>query len=561
MDINFNLGFLKTVKAPVADSFKSAQEGIKDALSSAKAGAHGGFNFTFMKDFSSTQSMFKMIGLHGLYEVTGLVIEVLTAVREGKLESEKLPHILSMTNETVRNLSFYVEQLLQGGADQPLSLYADYEKLAKFINKEVAQKDLFFPRLDWEDKSLVLDLVDFFKPARVLSVEESKAMYSEISAQRLIVQRGIADVFPLLEKLNDPSAAKVMHDKCRIMFDALNKAQGIKFNKSYYLLGLLQKLFVCSISPNLNDKISQLAASENRAIKHALAKLEKELKTVCQALNENIEGEFNGNLKPANIRPEEETVRDLLFFLSSVVKLNPKFKEIQIYKEVAKVFPLDFYLKQLSNLSFSVTTAQKNPEILAQLEKVFSETKEEVVMMTSKAGGSFDQIFAHINKLAAFLARVDELFNSLNVSSLQPTTQALLAAVGSIKNKQAQFTHEVAAEMSLLVVMLENGINDYVKAYAPENDYIVLSHQLGIQIARLNFALNNRLPELEQAQSPEMDARSRKSDERKAFESVFHELSQNFAHVEEMLDEFFRSNGENLVQLVPRAISKYCAKR
>lgn len=545
METNFNIGSLKIVSGPLTDYFKKVQNNINENVQVAND-RKVPVNFESIEILRKINGTLKMIGLNGVNKVLSAVSEGLEAIKNAKFDSAKTLVVLETSQEIVGNVVFYVDNLLNGELDQPTKFFEQYSSLCKLIGKNHSVKDLFSPRLEFKpdvDNKLQSELrVGVF----INDVNKQKLTDTLKNAHNLVE----ASVLPMFESINrnnfsNEAEKNSYQEKVKNIYSALDAIQRLKISKNVFLLAGLQKLFVCIASPVFNDNFSDLLNTNLQSTKLNLGKIERSVKSILESVLSLSEGEKTGSIKV-----DEEVIREVLYFVINTLNKeeNQKLTSMPIHQEVQSYFDLGFYENQLKEVTIDLSIAQQHPEVSQQIDKLFVELKEELGMLTGKQATNEDYTLQHSTKFVSLVNKINDLLTSVQSHELKELVSAVSHVMTSVKSKKLDFSEQIQKEVSLSLVLVEYGINNFIKSLVNENVRQDFNKQSALQISRLNLAVENKEEQLKETAMPVLDANSQKSDERKAFLVIFDKLHKDLKKSEEVLNDFFRDN-ENTEEL------------
>lgn len=543
MEANFNLGSLKIVHAPLMEYFKTIQRNVSENLILVRDEKKVATNHEALDIISKVQGTLKMIGLNGLVNVLQLVHEGLKGVKEVKFDSTKNAKILEECESILKNVEFYLQNLLQGEMDQPTKFFDQYSKLAALLGHVVSVKDLFIPKLDLSD-NVSPALQSELRTGIVINEESKKSLVELLKTSQAQLQKNTIEILNATKEVNFSTTdeKKDYHDICKQMYETLDTLQNVKIGKNYYVVFALQKLFICTLSPIFNDQYASVFASHTNEIKVNLGKIERTVNALLNNVNVLHDGD-----KTSALKIDDEITRDLLFFIIQVVQKNNALKEMPVYKDVNNFFDISFYANQLQQTKVSVSLGQQNPELALLIEKLFMEIKDEFSLITSKQATNEEFLITHATKFTNLSQKLIEAFSS--VKEVQSLMSTVHNAIVRIKTKDVIITDDIQKEISLALVLVEYGINNFVKNFAEDKDKESFGRQARLQEKRLSLALTGNNRDLETMSFPQLDEKSQKADERKGFLRIFEELHNELSKSEEILDQYFRSEGENAEEL------------
>ena len=546
MEINFNLGSLKIVHTPLMEYFKKIQNNVSTNLVLIRDEKKVATNYEAIELLTKAQGTLKMIGLLGLVKVLQLCTDSLKDVKEVKFDTAKNIKILEACETSIKNVVLYLEILLIGELDQPTKLFTDYSNLAGLVGKKVSIKDLFAPRLEVKEETeeaLQADLrvgLSINDASKTTIINVLKKAHSAISEHNF----RITELLNKAGALSSVEEKNLYHGYCKDMYGVLTEVQNMKISKHVYVLTGLQKLFVCVTSPIFNDEVSKVIALGSDTIETNFAGIEKTLAMWIEEISALDDGDRTGVIKA-----DDDITKEVVYFLINVLKDNPKLKDMPVFAELSTYFDFDFYSNQLKDVAIVSTIMQKNPELAAQIEKLFLDVKEELTLITSKQSNSEEFLVQHTTKFITFNQKLNEVLISAETKELSGILNALNAIFGKIKNKELKFAELLQKEVSLAVVLVEYGINTFIKSVVKDEDKANFSAQVNLQQKRLLLSATGKTEELAKLAIPVLDEKSKKSDERKAFLKIFQELSKEFLKAEAVLDQFLRNQEDGLDEI------------
>lgn len=546
MEINFNLGSLQIVHPTLMEYLKEIQANVESNLVLIRDEKKVATNYDGIKLLNKVQGSLKMIGLSGLVKVLQLCQESLNNVKEVKFDTAKNVQILEACGSTLKNVALYLETLLLGELNQPTKFFNEYSYLASLIGKNVSIKELFSPKLEMkEDSDSVLQeqlqtgiVMDNANKQNVLKVLNES--YATVKAQN----EQILNILNNNGNFKSTEEKAAYHEACKALYQALNNVQNLKLGKHVYVLTGLQKLFACTTSPTFNDEIAKVFALGTDTLKNTFTLMETSIAQWIEEVNSMTAHDRTGT-----IRVDEETSKDVLFSLIQILKENKKLQEMPAYKDVTSYFDFNFYNNQLKNTVMVSTVMQKNPEVAQQIDKILIDIKEELTLMTSKQATSEEFLILHSGKFINANQKLNDVLVQVEVKDLAGILNALNAIFTKVKNKEFAFTESLQKEISLAVVVVEYGVNTFVKSMVKEEDRSNFASQVSLQQKRLLFAATNKEEDLANLPLPELDEKSKKHDERKAFVKMFQELNKDFNKAEAILDQFLKNQEDGIDEI------------
>ena len=545
MEINFNVGSLKIVYNPLMEYFKKIQNNVSQNLTLIRDEKKVATNHEAVDLLIKAQGTLKMIGLLGLVKVLALNTEALREIKDVKHDTSKSVAILEVVNLTIRNVIVYLENLLNGEQDQPTKFYEQYSQLAELLNKKVSIKDLFVVKLDLKEDvkpelKEELRVGVFTNPINKASILES------LNKHHSVLQSQITTMLKLLDSGFDSLESKQQYQNtCKVVYDAVQSIQNLKLSKNIYIVTGLQKLLICISSPIFNDEIIKLIKTEEKdALKIVVAKIERVTSSLIKDINDLDEGD-----KTSTLKADSEIVSDLLFFIIKALNNNNKLQEMPVLKDLNTYFNFDFYAKLLKSTEISYSLIQRNPELVEKIEQSLLGLKEELTLLTDKDSLPDDFLTQHINKYSVHLSKIHELLNSVAVKDLNNLYNALNTVINKIKSKEIGFNENVQKEVSLSTLLVESSVKTLTESIVSEQSAQKMSSQLLLESKRLLLVAQNKNEELNNAEMPKIDKRTKEKDANEALLSLFDQLGKELEKAEKVLDTYLRTDGENSDEL------------
>jgi chemosensory pili system protein ChpA (sensor histidine kinase/response regulator) len=539
METNFNIGSLKIVSNPLMEYFKKIQNNLSDNIQLVND-KKVPVNFESIEILKKVSGTLKMIGLVGVNKVLSTVSESLELVKSAKYDTAKSLAVLQSSSQIVSSVVFYLENLLKGEQDQPTKFFDEYSTLCKLIGKDAQIKDLFSPKLEFRPETGA-ELQSDLKVGAFINSGNKEKLVDLLKANHEVAQNSVVALFEMLNKqeYNTSEEKSKYQNVIKNLYSILDVNQKLNLSKNIYLVTGLQKLFLSIISPVFNDNFNELINSDLNSIKLNLGKIERSTKFVLDSILKMDESDKTGTLKL-----EEDVVREVLFFVITVINQpqNNALKNMPVYTELVSLFNLDFYANQLKETRVEVSLAQKNPEVAAQIDKLFVEIKEELSLLTSKQAEKEEFALQHSIKFINVITKFSDLMGPVSSGKLKDLINLVCTAITSVKNKEIKLSESLQKEISLSLVLIEYGINNFVKSLISPSQKEGFEVQASLQISRLTLSIENKEEELSNAAMPVLDAGSQKSDERKAFLIIFDKLHKDLKKSEEILNDLFRDN-------------------
>lgn len=531
MEANFNLGSLKIVYNPLMEYFRTIQSNVNENLSLVE-NKKSINNYEFVDIINKVQSTLKMIGLTSLVEVFSMIESVIKLEKENKISSDKRVDVWKTISIFLKDIDGYIKNLLDSGLDQPLKLFPQYKDLANFINKSVTVKDLFFPKLDITDKILRKNL----RNGIMLNKDNKNVLLSNIDKLLNLIEENtsfLTDNFNI--NFEDITEKNKVHASCKHIYEALSEMQEQKISRQYNVLFSLQKALVCIASPISNEFYREVISIHKNS-------LEMEIKNIVTIIS-NLKVQINAlkeNEKTGNLKPDEEIIKGLVFFLISIDKDFVNISNMPVFKDLNTSLNYGFYKNQLLEVNLPLKNdinLTVSPEVIQKIEKLMLDIKDEFSLLTTK---NISQVaFAqYITKFYDLVSKLDSHVNKENII-LKNYISKLLEVSQKIKGKDIDFEEKNQKEMSLAVVLLEYTLPLIVQNIFTKDEQMEFEEQITIQTNRLDLILNKENPD--QLPMPQIGRKNKAFEQRKSLIKVYEEMKKEIKVAEEVFDAILRN--------------------
>ncbi len=543
METNFNLGSLKIVSAPLMDYFTQVQKNVNDNLSLMRDERKVPTNYSSIELITKIEKTLTMIGLNGLGSILLLVKDGLQSVKDVKFDTNKNIQILTLSHKILNNASFYIQSLLNGASENTTKFFKDYQDLAKTLDVNISIKDLFSPKLDFK-KGYNEVIQNDLRVGIFINSNSKKSLTNQLNKVQNNVGEGLAY---MLNSMETGAVLNNIEDKHKYqlfvkqVYEGFDIIQKLKISKNIYILAGLSKYFVCVISPVFNIKFADYVKSDLAHIRTNIELLIKLIDTLKESVDNMDEGEKTGSIKA-----DDKVVKEIVFELVKITNLNSKLKEMPVVKELEQYFDLDAYSGQLMSENMNVEESISEEKI-QKIDRYFLDLKEEFTLLETKKNGGSDALNPLIQKIMATALKLKE-----EIVGFEELEKLILSFIDGIKFSKTNvevFSSLVEKEVSLALVLLEYGLNTFVKNNANKNDREDFAKELTLQKNRVNMAISGNAKELAKMNMPTLDDASKRSDEQKTFMKLFKQVSLDLNKSEEVLDYFLRNNGENAADL------------
>ncbi len=543
METNFNLGSLKIVQVSLMEYFKKALENIDSNLILLREERKVPTNHDAIELLSKSQKTLDMIGLKGISRILLLCEEALREVREVRFDSKKTIEILELASQIVKNSSIYLQKLVNTGFDQPTKFFNEYSRMANLLNKEVFIKDLFYPKLELSSETNE-QMQNDLRIGIFINDSSKKNLKTHIEKVTSIIDAKIPEVFKVLDAYGEFYSEQEKNEYqnvCKSLYEAFDFIQKLKLNKNYYILFGIYKLYICILSPIFNNSFNSYISERKQIIKENLNRLSSTVNKLLESIKEMEVGEKTGNL-----RIEEETIKEILFEMIFAVDKNKELKEMPVYKDLESFFDITFYIEQLSKNSSIEDLNMISEDRVLEIERSFLDLKEDFNLLTYKEKDTPE----YSQFIVKCLNNCGELINSTNnVKELSFLIKELNYGFELLRNNEAKLNDIVKKEISLALVLIDYGINNFIKNIVDARFVRDYEKQVQVQVSRLRASYSNNEMELKSLPLPRLDFVSQKADEKKTFSKIFEQLNNDLIKIEETLDYFLKNEGENIEEI------------
>jgi chemotaxis protein histidine kinase CheA len=575
MNINFNIGFLKTVQNALMESLKKSKENIKSALDLAEEfDSRGVFisnsnkeyeeltaltNKTY-EEFHKANGALKMVKLEGLVALVTKEEEMAKGFggfikRIG--ENEAIINSLATLLEVTQNVIYYVEQLTQGKNDEPLKLFKDYKKLIEAnshanisVNElnnqyEIAIKELFYPRFDLLNNDVNEEILSYFTNANVYTdtqIANTNDVLSTVQQKYSIESQNLLKLIQPVNLMDDLSTNTLSVDEQIASLKKLvDSISALKINKSTFIYSNFVSAFFDIIKTVNQNDINQFKEKSYASVEKIVHSYSDEIASLINFFKNTP---INVNYQLQNIKPNYDALKEVSFFVCHKVSLNDDLYALKAVKSLDSLIGLTSYVQAL-NSNLDIAEVQKNPEVVTHFENVLIDLKEEVMVFGNKNSSDNAVYEQHMKKLSQLSDKSYELSKLIKIDLLQRLTQSFSNFVKKLH--QNHITENLSEELSLYVVFLDNFVQNYLKnkdnIYNIENN-AELEEQVDLICNRFDLFANKE--EVSNLDIPKLDVESKASEQEKTIQHIFEELYNDLLIVEEIMDQFFRTEGENI---------------
>lgn len=531
METNFNLGSLKVVKPYLEEYIQKSIENIEKNIQIIGVDKKQPEDYLAIDFLDKLNKTLDIIGLKGIAKVFFVCSESVSYVKSGKSNLVNSLEILKKTRQLLDKASIYLNKIIDSGFDQPTKFFNDYKSLADLIELKVSIKDLFFPKLILKNtfnKVIQQDL------RFGVFLNENIKKYLKLKTGEALegLRLNVANLNENIKnnKLNNEEEKETFHKLCHNIYEQLDFLQKIKINRTSYIFFGLSKLYVCCLSPKFNNNINQYCLENNRQITNILNTTVAAVESFENFLNQTSSGD-----KTASFVLNDSYIQDLLFEMK-IVKNNQELTEMPIFKQTENFFDLNYYLNQIDEANAFIDFNDDDNLLSDELKVLFAEIKTSSEMLVNGLGEPTNQINQITQKLKEL---------SIYLEKYKPIKRLAESISIFINNKNENINFN--QELSLGILLLEHGIENYINETVNPLNLLDFEQQVNIQIERFNFTSeeNKVLP------VPKINNDDNLS---KVFEDYYKKLK----NLEESLDYFLKNNAENIDEInsLPKILSE-----
>lgn len=393
----FDIGPLTWVKDEIDQALKSVLQNLDAFAANPSDTSVLKFSETHLFQVSGALDM---VGLQGCKRLCSEIEKVVVKLEKSTLAST--PEIVDALKQSLQTLDSYLQGLLAGAHDLPLTLYPALKSVADLHGESVTEAELFFP-----DTSIRA-------PKSLPTEEVEEEQIPPLAAkQRTLFQ---AALLKWLKTSSEESLATM-----REALDTVQKAQKQAAQRTFWWLASV-----------FTDALGEQAIAEQSAVK-----------LLCRQIDQQLRNLSQGNAKAAS-----NLLRDLLFYIA---KSESKTDRIE---QVKDLFELKTLLPSADVVDVTpVEVSEADVAIFKVLEGIVTNLKESWSAIAE--GGGKD-----LSEFTGFLDEAVIETQSLGESALThvlETLHGVMAAMQQAPEKYNEDTFvEVAASLNLMQDVLVN---------------------------------------------------------------------------------------------------------
>ncbi|MDX2218821.1 MAG: Hpt domain-containing protein [Burkholderiales bacterium] len=375
-------------------------------------------------------------------------------------------------------LSGYLDSLLAGSPNRPMSLAPAYVELAKTRGApDVSESNLFFPDLS----------VSMAAPEDTVVVPTKEMLEHSLKQKRATFQAG------LLKLLRD----RDFDNGVRLMKEAVLGVESLQLHSPSRTFWFAASGFLDAVALGGNDQRSVAVA--------LFGKIDQQIKL----------------LQEGTQKVPERLFRDLLLVVGRSSATSDRIRQIR------SLFSLDDLLARDEH-GRSDAASEVTKGLLKQLRDLTAQQKDTWLKFTS---GNRTFIDAFVKQAEVLMQGAVKLGNN----DFAIIYRALGSVGANLRSSAATASEVVALEVATALLFLENSLENYFRL-GPE-----FTAQARGVAGRVSSALSGAsLPVLDPAAAGLMDDMSRRAQERLLIFQVGQEVQVNLQQIEQVLDGYFR---------------------
>ena len=237
---------------------------------------------------------------------------------------------------------------------------------------------------------------------------------------------------------------------------------------------------------------------------------ETNVKQLCARIDLQIRRLIEGSKNVA-----ERLMRDALYYVASAETDNAAVQKVKHTYQLASAMP-------------SSETAPPAPEeaVRRKLRELIASTEE---AWNKYCAGTLQALPLFKDNAGALAGAVEQLGHT----DFRRLAQAIAAAASWLSENPARYSEALAMEIATAILLTQNAQENFQRL---GGDF---AHQVDVTVARIHGCLAGTPPE-PGSEIPLLDEMSRQAQEKLLIGQVAKEIQSNLAHIEQVLDAFFR---------------------
>jgi chemosensory pili system protein ChpA (sensor histidine kinase/response regulator) len=395
---DFDIGPLTWVKDEIDQALKSVLENL-DTFA-ANPGDTSVLKFSQTHLFQVSGAL-DMVGLQGCKRICSELEKVVVKLEKTTLSSS--PATIDVLKQSIQLLDQYLQNLLNGSPDLPLTLYPALKSIADLHGESVTESELFFPDTSIRaPKSL---------PAADVAEDQLSSL---VAKQRAAFQAALVQWL----KTSNPQSLETMRE-------ALDNVQKVQKQAAQKTLWWLASVFT--------DVLAQKTIAEQNPVKLLCRQIDQQLRSLSQG----------------NVKPTGNLVRDLLFYIAQSAPLTERVGQVK------KLFELESLLPQATaeaNL-VPVELSEEDIAVFKTLEEIVTNLKDSWSAIAEGGGRDLGEFVAYLDEAVIETQKLGES----DLTHLLETLHGVMAVMQQEPEKYNEDTFvEVAASLNLMQDVLVN---------------------------------------------------------------------------------------------------------
>lgn len=309
----FDIGPLSWVMGEVREAISNAGKLLLDATSQ-DAEAQSTTLLHAKSYLHQAHGALQIVDIDGVSIVTETIEDLIDRLQSGQLEISRA-HV-DVISDAFHAILCYLEDLLSGGAHQPVRLFPYYRALLEIKGAErIHPADLFFPSLSVHEKIPELTLVHPIKPVN----------YSNL---RQRFEKLLLNVLTAKENEQQMLAVRAMHD----LIKEIEQAQSTSQAKAFWL-----------VMRGFSESVAQGAIENKQYVKQIFGRINLQIRRLVDGVT----------------TIPERLLRDALFFIAQVDQPSPFVAQILLAYRLNNQVPLDYEQKNYGQISANILAAAK----------------------------------------------------------------------------------------------------------------------------------------------------------------------------------------------------------
>lgn len=501
MSDSFDIGPLTWVKDDINQSLDSVLESV-ETLSTNPAETSGlRFSQTHLYQASGALDM---VGLEGCKLFCSYLEKLAVKLERKELEvtTETIDHFV----KAIKQLKFYVQELLNGSADIPLRLYPVMKPIAEAVEEPVNESQLFFPDTS-NNVPKGVESQEFSEEAYIAFIAEQRSQYQK-------------SLLKWMQSKNEEALEGIVK-----ALSAVTSAQHKPSVKTLWW-----------VASGFAETLALPAIADNTAAKKLCRKLDQELKQLT-------EGES---------KPNPDLLRDLLYFVAVSDIDNA------LVLEIKKVFELSGLVdneqtkraEQLPSSEAELAAVEQLSSVLKDLREIWEEVSvnidfEAIDASEMHALVEIDNVL--ITKFVDKLGSADEPNQALRQTAVSDLITALSKASEVLRDDKTKVSQAALIEVATALHLLDTALAHYQTLDADTIQGLTSEAE---RITAIEEGLEDAIFEDRRVGGLDRDT----------IDAVVKDINASLKVVEQSLDTYFRNpNDRTPLSLTPTPLKQMSA--